>query len=447
MHDRHGIIPTTVNSAASPGVDTTLRRALRSLAILGTGRILARVLMLGALPILAHVYDAKDFGLFGVYNTACSVLGVAAALCYERGIVPAKTDVEASLLTYLSLLLTVVTCSALEVVLILAMPVLRRLGLIESATLLILVLPVGIAFNSIVQTLLEWANRTHRDRIMSGSSVLRAATMLGIQFGAAWLAIGSYGLIVGQLGGSILAVVTLCLCLSWPGLPRDDRLWWQPLAGAARRLSALPLFSFPRALLEAGANILIISLMTELFGPAEVGLYWMAQRVVTIPSQVVDEPVTQLFYRSASSSLARGNGVIRPVAMTMFFLAAIAVPFVLVLIWAGDRIFGHILGPNWLPAAYYAKIMAAGWLAAEIAMPFHVLPILLNRLKFQLISEVVSQSARLGAILIAYAAGSFVLCLSLLAAQDMLFAILFGTALFWRKSTRAMAAPRVGTVA
>ena len=39
--------------------------ALRSLAILGSGRVLARLAMVAALPLLARRYDAEAFGLFG----------------------------------------------------------------------------------------------------------------------------------------------------------------------------------------------------------------------------------------------------------------------------------------------------------------------------------------------------------------------------------------------
>jgi teichuronic acid exporter len=430
MHERNGAPREALPEADPPSVASAARQALQRLAVLGTGRILARLMLVGAIPLLAQFYDASAFGLFGIYTTAGSTLAAAAALCFERGIVPARADGEGLQLTYFALLMTALTCCALEMVLMIASLIMNHFGVLGALGPLLLLLPVGVALNTTIQVMLQWANRTHRDRVMSTTSVVRSATMLTVQFGASSFAIGANGLIIGQIVGSVAAAVILWFAIPMLPFQRGVALSWRRLLATARSWSALPRFSLPRVILEAGADILNISLMAELFGASDVGFYWMALRVVTIPSQLVDEPLSQVFYRGAAASLARGKGVLRPLVLTMACVAAINIPFIGMVFWGADGIFGKLLGSNWLDAADYAKIMLPGWVAAQLGLPLHIVPILLGRLKLELIAEIGSQAARVLAILAAYAAGSFTLCLALLSAQHVLFALAFGSALY-----------------
>jgi O-antigen/teichoic acid export membrane protein len=419
---------------------STIRGALRSLAILGSGRILARLLMAAAVPLLARCYDAEAFGFFGVFVTACTAFTLAAAVCYEQGIVPARSDTESARLTYLSLLLVVLTSAALALVMVLVGPVLRLVD-IGMLSQMAVILPIGVAFNAAVEVLLHWANRNHRDRLISSAAVLRALIMLGIQFGASWLAMNQSGLILGHIVGSASAAILLCIALPWPRLPIGEGSWWRQLSGTARRLSILPRLSAPRVVLEACGNILVISLLTQLFGAAAVGLYWMAQRVITIPSQIVDQPVMQFFYRSASAAMMRGDRLVKLLGATMLGLSAVAVPCVLILMVGADFLFEHLLGAEWVPAADYARIISIGWFAAQIALPLHLLPVLLGRLKLQFVFEIASQAGRLAAVLIAYAFDSFTLCLALLAAVEVTYLLTFGLALSKQIVATGRAAP------
>jgi O-antigen/teichoic acid export membrane protein len=414
---------------------------IRTIAVLGFGRVLARLLMAAAIPLLARLYDAEAFGLFGVYNSAATALSFAAALCYDQGIVPAKSDDEAAALLYLSLLLPVGVCLVLQVIAVLCAPLVRDLGSTEAFARIILLLPAASGVNATLLILLHWANRSHLDRLMSSCSILRAGLMVGLQLGGGWLALGGMGLVIGQLGATLIAAMALAIGISWPALPCERR--FLHLRNTARSRQDFAIFSFPRALLEAGAGMVVTGLLTVLFGPANVGLYWMAYRIVSIPSQILDEPLRQVFYRAASLSLTKGEGVIRPLVLIMGFRAAILIPFITLVVWSANGLFVHLLGPSWLEAAFYAKLMATGWVVSEIATPLHALPVLLERQKFQFVVELIGRATQILIPLIAYLCGGFALCVGLLSVFEMLFAIGFGMALFWPKAVRALASGRV----
>ena len=126
---------------------------------------------------------------------ACAALTGAAAICYEQGIVPAKTNAEATRLTYLSLLLIGLTFIALLIPLALLGPVFLSHFAGPGPALTLFLLSLGIAFNAAVLVLLQLANRGRRDRAISCASV--------------------FGLIFGQIPGSTLAAVSLSMILPW----------------------------------------------------------------------------------------------------------------------------------------------------------------------------------------------------------------------------------------
>src|SRR4051794_21668209 len=132
MHERNGAPREALPEADPPSVASAARQALQRLAVLGTGRILARLMLVGAIPLLAQFYDASAFGLFGIYTTAGSTLAAAAALCFERGIVPARADGEGLQLTYFALLMTALTCCALEIVLMIASLIMNHFGVLGA---------------------------------------------------------------------------------------------------------------------------------------------------------------------------------------------------------------------------------------------------------------------------------------------------------------------------
>jgi O-antigen/teichoic acid export membrane protein len=426
-----------------------LRPLLHTAAVLGFGRILARLLMLAAIPLLARVYNAEAFGLFGVYNTATAVLSVAAALCYEQAIVPAKSDRQAAALLYLSLLLAVTISLFLQIIAFLAFPLIRHCDPVQNLAPIILVLPAATGTNAIILILLQWANRTHRDHLMSSNSVLRAGCMVGLQAVGGYFAMGGMGLVFGQLAASLIAAAALAVRISWPVL--HGKHWFLELRTTARDLPDFPIFSFPRALLEAVGGVVVMGLLATLFGPSDVGYYWMAQRIVSIPSQIIDEPMRQVFYRAASLSLAKGEGVIRPLIVTIGIRAAVVLPFITLVLLSANVVFVRLLGSAWAGAAFYARLMAAGWVVGLITIPFFSLPVLLDCQRFQLVAEVINQSTRVVMILVAYLFASFALCVGLLAAQEVLFVIGFGIALFWPGAIRTLAVgqatPNVGSVA
>jgi O-antigen/teichoic acid export membrane protein len=441
----YGLLLGARASADASGIASAIRDASRRLVVLGFGRILARLLLVAAIPILARFYDASAFGLFGVFATAGSALTAAVTLCYERGIVPANTDAEALDLTYLAIVVAVMVCLIGEAVLLPVTLLLGHFGLVTELHPLMILLPIGVVFNSIIQTLLQWANRCHLDRVISIMSVLRSAIMIVVQLAASWLAIGGNGLIIGQIVGSVITAAMLWRSLARTRLEPPIGPWRDRLLKRAHDWSDLPFLSFPRILLAAGAEILTIGLMAELFSAADVGLYYMALRVVTIPSQLTEEPITQVFYRAATASLTRGFGVMRPLILTMLCIAMINVPFVLLLVWGADGIFGRLMGAKWLAAADYARIMSIGWLMMQLLLPLQIVPILLDRLKLQLVFEVGSQTARVTAILAAFSIGNFTLCLALLSAQNVLFTVGFAAALLWSNAFSIKTMVRRGT--
>ncbi|MDC6636594.1 oligosaccharide flippase family protein, partial [Leclercia adecarboxylata] len=114
-----------------------------------------------------------------------------------------------------------------------------------------------------------------------------------------------------------------------------------------RRYRTFVVFGAPQNLGRLLSQNLPAILLPLLFGPAQSGLFWLAYRMLILPSQIVTESTRSVFFRHAAEALKAGRdlrGVIfKPVLFLGLFSAAVSV-----VLWvAGPFLFGLVFGAQW----------------------------------------------------------------------------------------------------
>jgi O-antigen/teichoic acid export membrane protein len=56
----------------------------RHAAGMARGTVIVQLAMLLAIPLLARLYDTEAFGIFGIFSTATTALGAAAAWRFDK---------------------------------------------------------------------------------------------------------------------------------------------------------------------------------------------------------------------------------------------------------------------------------------------------------------------------------------------------------------------------
>ena len=329
-------------------------------------------------PLLTRLYDPAAFGALSVFISFVMPLSLCSALRLEQAIVLTTEETDASILFIISctLVATVAACAGLVAALL--MP-----GYLHPALLV-----AGTIAAGLWQPLVALCSRQRAFKATSGAHIIRVATVIGCQAFGALAGAHSSGLIIGYVCGEIAASgVLTCRVLASnrqalrvPSL----RTAWQLI----RRHKDFAVYSAPQTLVNTMSQSLPAFLLAASFGPAVAGAYWLAVRVLVVPSTVLTQAFRQVYYEYACR-LHRGGLSFYPTLRSVTLALSIgSCVVVLGVVVGGPNAFRIVFGEQCVLGGHYAALLVP-WTAAAFAnLPsVSVLPIL-GRQRFGLCFDV-----------------------------------------------------------
>jgi O-antigen/teichoic acid export membrane protein len=380
---------------------------LRNVAVVAGGTATAQMISIAFSPAVARLYGPEAFGIVGIFMASLAVVTPLSTLTYGIAIVLPAADAEARALFKLSLLIgVVVTVLSALVFGGFHRQIADAIGFTAASAFLLLA-PVVIFLSAIAQPLQQWLVRKGEFRAIARVAVIEAVTT-----GAAKAAIG---LIVATapvlLLLNILARVlqTSLLWLSarrtWlGGGPRPAATVAPPdrslLKEVAWRYRDFPLFRAPQVWLNTVSRSLPTLMLAALLGPAAVGYFAIANRVLGLPGSLVSGAVGTVFLPRITQASHRSEKL-RPLILkgTAGLALAGLLPFGVVIAF-GPWLFAAVFGAQWVAAGHYAR-----WLAIVLYFGFINVPsvqaIPLLGLQGQLLAyEIVAGSLRVASLAI-----------------------------------------------
>lgn len=327
---------------------------------LAGGTTFAQMLMILAAPVLTRLYGPEDFGIWALYISITSIIGVIACLRYEFSIMLPESDEEAVNLLGLSIL-AVLVVSSLTVPFIwyfkTSIVDFLNAPLIEGYLWLV---PPFVFVNGIFLAINYWNSRTKLfkrlsfSRISSSISTSTTQIVLGIVEHPPTAA----GLIGGSLAGQSAATLVLGGQI-W----RDDRnlikknLNWRKIYDGSIRHRNLPLIDSWSALMNSISWQLPAFLLSAFFTPAIVGFYSLGFRLLQLPMSLIGGSISQVFYQRASRAVSEGT--LNILVENVFRMLVIIGMFpILILTIVGGDVFTVIFGKAWTEAGVYAQILS-----------------------------------------------------------------------------------------
>jgi O-antigen/teichoic acid export membrane protein len=345
----------------------TAAMSVRATGTLMGGTLVAQLFTVAISPILSRMYDAHDFGVFGMYIALSNIGLVIGTAKYETAIVSATDEREAFLLRRLCLLIAVTLSALLLLVLTLDRATGARLAGAASLASLVWLLPLALLLLAIFQVQTFSLIRAERFRSLAAMRTARSVVSGVAQLlMSAWPLAGA-GLVVGQLLGQLAAVLGLSSArrstqehdASHTGVRREE------LLAVARANSRFPRFELPQGLLSTFSQQLPVFALTALFNAAAAGLYVMAYRVLVFPVQLVGQSTRQVLLQRVSAAVRARDPVLPILKSSMTVLAGAGiVPTIVLMVFAGD-LFAFFLGAEWRQGGAYAAALAP-WLAVVV---------------------------------------------------------------------------------
>lgn len=378
--------------------------------IIGAGAALGQVASVVAAPVIARLFAPEAFGLAAIYGTICAIVAVVGPLRYDFAIPLPANERGGAAVFALSLCASVFTALLAWVVLLVGGPPL--LGLIQAEALWPLrhLVPVGILLTSLISPLTLYFQRGGRYATVSVARVLTPIVGSAVVIAAGLLmAPSGPRLVVARTAGQMLVLPALLLGVAvW--MPRAVG-WVRPtlaeLRAAAGRYRDFPLITSWAALLDIFARQAPDLVLAALFGPATVGLFAMARRLVTLPANFLSSAVAQVFFQYAAAAHAEGDteGFRRAVNDVAKRLATVGVVPVLLIALVGPPLIALVFGERWREAGTFATLLSPVVYAMFVASPMTTLLSVLELHRANVVIQGGMLLTRAGALYAGYTLG------------------------------------------
>ncbi|UNK78556.1 hypothetical protein MNQ96_13425 [Sphingopyxis granuli] len=367
--------------------------------------VLGQGLYMLAGPFIGRIYAPEQIGYFGLFVSIWIVLGLFACGLYDMAIPGARSDEEARRLGGASVLLGIGIAVATGAGLSLA-SALGWFGLGVFPLWGGALMAAGMLVQTAVLVAQGWAVRRDEVLIIGRANVLMNGLRSILQVLGGLLS----PLWAMMIAGEALARIAQAYRITKSRIAPGARLIaWDGISGTLKRYRRFPIIFGPAFALDSSASLLQTAMVGLLFGPAEMGQFFLMRRTLDLPVAFAFRSLSDLFL-ARQIALARDA----PERLRPFFLRASAVLAIAglaaslpLLIW-GPELFHLFYGPNWGVAGTLAAIMVPAMLLNLVVAPVARVFQITEKAHLRLLPGIVNVA---GTLLVLWSAGHYALSL------------------------------------
>ncbi len=325
--------------------------------VVGTGVAQAITFLLS--PVIYRLYPPEEMGIFAFFISIIGGFSLIGTLRYELAVMLPAKDREAADMALISLIVAGVI--SLLLAMILAFTGLFRMPGVIGSTIFghwKYILPVMVFLICAGNIFQNWFNRKREYRTLAASKIINSLGNNMVTLLLGFAGFGAWGLVAGNFAG--LALLNVFFVAGLIIRHKDAVRNANTSQGKTliRRYKDLPLSNTPQMLVELVQLYGVIYLLQAFYSPETVGLYSLSQRLLQAPLWLIGTSLGQVFYKDASEK-HQSDGNIREIVLKTIRIAfMVALPILLVLLFAGPWLIGLIFGKVWTEAGQIARILA-----------------------------------------------------------------------------------------
>ncbi len=352
-----------------------------------SGTIIAQIVTFAFIPILTRLYTPSEFGVYALFFSVVSILGLVSSLKYDQAIMLPKSDKDAQSLVFLSMMLT------------LGMVLLVSIGLFlfydffvdyfDGLSHVIWMIPIGILLMGLFQIFSAYSSRQQFYKKQATVRVANSFTLVGIQ------SISKYafkfdGLILGKLTADAVSVFLLLKYHLKKQTLQLQSLSRRRLRANVKRYDHFPKYQSFTVFLNAISQSIPILFLASFYSAEIAGFYSLTYRVLHVPAGLIGSSTREVYYQKASKLHAAGEDIFNLYLKTTLGLLKIFIlPFFTILFF-GEYLFDFVFGDEWGMSGTFAQILIIWYLFGFINVPSIVTFSILNLQKVQMQLEFIS---------------------------------------------------------
>lgn len=373
----------------------------RNLAISFSGQALGQVLGFAFTPFIARMYGPYNYGVFALFFAIASNISLVSTFQLPTGYVSASSKSE--LHTLIRITFFVLSFFTILSLLILFFFRERVVLFFEAGNLklLIYLIPIYVLFMGIDYILLGWniyLKQFGRGAVGKIASIITSKG-LTLLYGI-FMVPSSLGLI----GGNFTIYPLEILAKLSPQIRGDVASFlksfsWQEIKDACRRFRSYPLLVTPGLLVTSIGGQLPVYCFSVFFQNTYIGLFALANSIITVPISVITNSTTTVFLQKAAETNRTNPSLLKNLVLALhkrLFLISFVPLTLLALI--SDWVFSLIFGPAWVESGWIAAFLAVSTILAVSQQPLSVLFRLLHRELDNFVLNVIAIVLKLGGL-------------------------------------------------
>jgi len=373
----------------------------RNLAISFSGQAVGQILGFAFTPFIARTYGPDNYGIFALFFAIASNISLVSTFQLPTGYVSASSKKDLHILIQITFF--VLSFFTILSALILFFFKERAVLFFEAGNLdlLIYLIPVYVLFMGVEYIMLGWNIYLKQFGRGAMGKIASIVTSKGLTLLYGILMVPSP---IGLIGGNFTIYPLEVLAKLSPQIRADvvsllKPFSWQEIKNVCRRFKSYPLLVTPGLLVTSISGQLPVYCFSVFFQNSYIGLFALANSIITVPISVITNSTTTVFLQKAAETNRTNPAVLKNLVLALhkrLFLISFLPLILFALI--SDWVFSFIFGAAWQEAGWIASFLAVSTILAVSQQPLSVLFRLLNREQDNFILNVISIGLKLGGL-------------------------------------------------
>ncbi|MBS9778879.1 MAG: oligosaccharide flippase family protein [Campylobacteraceae bacterium] len=360
----------------------------KNVLTLMSGTALAQAIPIAISPMLTRLYSPEDFGTFAIFSSLVAVLLVFSNGRYELAIVLPKKDTDA--LSLLALCIFINLCLSIFIlflVLIFGDYICGLLSINKNISKWLYLLPIFIFCSGLYQSLNYWLNRKKYYKNLATSRVVQNLTSSGLNLSFGYINLGSKGLIFSQFLAQFISLLYVVIRSYKEIFNKKEYINKKCILINAKNYIKFPKYDIPATFINVFSNQLSNILFNIMLNATTAGFYYMAQKVIGLPTSIIATSIGDVFRQKAASDYKLYQNAKDIYIFTFVRLFTIgSFPF-FVLFFFGDCIFSFVFGQKWMLSGEIVQIMSPMLFIRFVSSPLSFMLYIGNKQNINMITQ------------------------------------------------------------
>jgi len=322
-----------------------------------TGITAQRVMSFIMIPVIARLLGPKDYGIFNVAASVCSLLAISGSLALEASIAVADTKKQAAERTIGTFLIGILTGLLFWFVAYLIHPHLKDYYSTEITNALFFMIPVFVPLGIITVSAKNYVAYLGKFKFFTIADIASPIASYIILISAYFFFWKDYRSLVAA--GIMASIVRIAIFIYGS---KNSELFHNNILNAKVlttlwRARNFAKFNLPSNLLNRATIHLPPILLSTAFSENVVGLFTMARNIITIPTNLSGQALGQVFYPKAAETY-RNTGSLSEITWRAFVYSCQLTLFPAIFTAAAAGfVLPVLLGPKWTGVAPFLLLL------------------------------------------------------------------------------------------